>query len=1116
MISNPFGCRSQLTFRRHYWVIDALDECSAAERRNYDILFSMLSKIDDRISLKIFMTSRPSSELERLLSPLPVISEQITVEDSQHDIRLYVNSNADGLPVEDEETRQELIEKIVDKSSGCFLWTVLVMQQLQDVYSLEETEQVLEEVPQEMERLYYRNLCIMSGNSRTKRLAMTVLRWAVCATRPLSLNELKDAIKLDIDDTVTRDLGGSISSLCGQLVYVDKNSLLQVVHQTARAFLLDPALDSEFRVDSPAANLQLGQACLKYLTSDEMALTTKRKRVEPMALESSRNMLADYACNAFSEHVSRASSTSDVLYKQLALFSRTNVLSWVQRLAETRDLTALMRTGKHLKACLLRSVIYIPTLQDEIEFWAIDLPRIVTEFGTNLLHTPSAIHTLVAPFCPRNSMIYRRFSAASNSMSNGLRLEGLLYPDWHDRISCIYYRESAPKAAACKDHVFAIGLLNGNIEIYRTSTCEHIRRMWHGERVHILRFGNTARKLASAGFQSIKLWDTSSGSCLLDIAMKNDLMALAFNEDGNSLTAATRSREVITWHADNAIEASRYVWNDRLIERTPSHVVISMEHKLIAMTYRGLPVSLWCMETRQFLGACLRSPSKRDDSFLGINAVVFSTNPDVELLAVAYWDEELALYDTLRRDVKHSITSNTQLEKLAVSPDGRTLIGGSIAGNVQLFDFETLQLLYDITVSEDRVAALAFSSDNLRFLDLRGSRVNVWEPSVLVRKDVDDKKSDPSDAAVPTAVASRVKPYEDMCIITALVAFSDGTAAISGRNNGAVDVHDLLIPDKPAQELYRHEFFSFTKVSLLAYLDNKQILVSVDNSNKFRVVELSHNKSKQVWAVKSQILQAQLQSEDYITQALFSSDGTRLLLSTSRSDVVWSLTTKQIVASNQYLEARRAWKWYTDQRTAEEIVLLHSSFLRRHAWATLAQLTDPLVIDKGYGGDNKNLKVEEILADSENEFLILNCITSSSKIQPVTPRNASNQTVTSQIFSLCLPPTMTTSNHRPQRLTLEPCFSPEFTANNSAVDIVIGILKNDFDLYSLLFLCENGWVCSVQLGPRSSEAQDSFRRHFFVPLAWLSTSEKLIVRVTERKDVIFVRGEELAVVKNGL
>ena len=79
---------------------------------------------------------------------------------------------------------------------------------------------------------------------------------------------------------------------------------------------------------------------------------------------------------------------------------------------------------------------------------------------------------------------------------------------------------------------------------------------------------------------------------------------------------------------------------------------------------------------------------------------------------------------------------------------------------MQLCDFETLQLPYDITLAGDSVAARIFTSDNLRFLDLRGSQANVWEPSVLVRKDIDDRYSEPSDAVIPAAIESSVKPHE--------------------------------------------------------------------------------------------------------------------------------------------------------------------------------------------------------------------------------------------------------------------------------------------------------------------------------------------------------------------
>jgi len=56
----------------------------------------------------------------------------------------------------------------------------------------------------------------------------------------------------------------------------------------------------------------------------------------------------------------------------------------------------------------------------------------------------------------------------------------------------------------------------------------------------------------------------------------------------------------------------------------------------------------------------------------------------------------------------------------------------------------------------------------------------------------------------------------------------------------------------------------------------------------------------------------------------------------------------------------------------------------------------------------------------------------------------------------------------------------------------------------------------VELNAESDRPENTVRRHFFAPMAWLSTSAKVIVRVTEMRDVVFVRGEELAIIKNGL
>jgi hypothetical protein len=81
-----------------YWIIDALDEWMLRDK-----LLRMLLEIPEEANLRIFVTSREKIDLEGLpLSPcLNVKSEEILMEDTRSDIKLYLDANFDQLSVSD-------------------------------------------------------------------------------------------------------------------------------------------------------------------------------------------------------------------------------------------------------------------------------------------------------------------------------------------------------------------------------------------------------------------------------------------------------------------------------------------------------------------------------------------------------------------------------------------------------------------------------------------------------------------------------------------------------------------------------------------------------------------------------------------------------------------------------------------------------------------------------------------------------------------------------------------------------------------------------------------------------------------------------------------------------
>ena len=201
----------------------------------------MLTKFDPSTPVRILITSRGTVELERrfkILGGQRVLSGWISTVETLSNIELLVEAKSKSVLVGNDEDRASLVKRMLKKSEGFFLWTVLVLDELMTSYSEKEMNEALEEMPRDMESLYKRTLHSMSQTTGGEKLAKSILTWTTCATRPLTVNELEGALRLDIKDTFPR-LDEGVSSLCGNLVNIDKYGRVQMLHETAREFLLN-------------------------------------------------------------------------------------------------------------------------------------------------------------------------------------------------------------------------------------------------------------------------------------------------------------------------------------------------------------------------------------------------------------------------------------------------------------------------------------------------------------------------------------------------------------------------------------------------------------------------------------------------------------------------------------------------------------------------------------------------------------------------------------------------------------------------------------------------------------------------------------------------------------
>ena len=476
-----------------------------------------------------------------------VISHTLSSKETKKDIELYIRANMELLPLVNEEARTTVIEQILSKSAGCFLWVNLVMQELRQAHTSGERRKVLEEVPTGMDDLYTRILNQMSQATYGGKLAKAILIWAVSSVTSLTIAELRFALEIDMQDTID-DMGRSLLSGCGHLVFVDAQSYVQMVHQTAQDFLLSPTNPSEFSVDKKAGHKRLLMTCLEYLLGDEMRGSKYRKlsvgRGQP---DLDRSSFASYACNSVAAHVTQIDSADDECLMKLAQFLGSyNVLSWIEFVAQNADLGLVVQTGKALRDYLQRRSKHKSLLGNEvavIDAWATDLRRLVTKFGKHISSLPASIFHLVPSFCPRESAIRKQFL----SYARGFTVEGLSAETWDDCLASLKYQHDTPVIVATSERLFAVGLRTGSIRVYGSPTCQELRALSHGECLKSLTFGDLGNLLVSGGLRKVSVWNSVSWERMWTFDLPAQCLLLAVEDQERLVIGALQNNNLVCW-----------------------------------------------------------------------------------------------------------------------------------------------------------------------------------------------------------------------------------------------------------------------------------------------------------------------------------------------------------------------------------------------------------------------------------------------------------------------------------------------------------------------------------------------------------------------------------------
>jgi WD40 repeat protein len=1107
---------SKISNRVQYWVLDALDECKADAMRD---LVKFLASIPGGFHLRVFATSRPGIEPKHHFDKFR-IADQLKLEpimpaDTQRDMLFYLEAHMDGFFISDPERRKTLQDKLLAKANDCFLWLNLVRQELEQTYSQNSIAEVLDEIPAEMFDLYHR--CFNTLSKSLKRhdllLSQALFMWVACAIRPLKLEEILSAIDmepltsgLDMRGLTPDELGHKIPGLCGYLLYVDHNNYIQFCHSTVRDFLLNQKPESNYTIESSAGHQKLLTGCLTCMERE-------MKRREPRSVKESRNPLkhkrsafASYASIAFSEHLAASSSKSLVVLEAIFKFLSNNVHSWIEHVvSEQNSLDYLIRTAKNLRNYLERLKKHAPPLSIHfrtVEQWSTDLVRLVAKFGTNLKRYPGTIHTLIPSIAPKDSHLYRRIQ----DRSKGVEMFGPAGQSWNDCAAVIQSADVRVTALTCGRHLFVVGQKDGTITCYDHATCEQKWTIKHPPKarlsrkpsdagdmrpnpVKLLVLNGTDTLLASACLQNIYLWSFDN-ELLQVFHIDEPCVLLTFSLDGKALIAVTRSScihrlDVFGETTDsstlgrkiNSFASNTGSKGVTLPRQAPLTAAISPDQSVLALLYRGRPIYLCSLEDDAIIGLCGRDVNSRSSN-ISVQSALFNPNQDLHLLAVSYQDGELALYDTLTQEELISVSGDAYT--LASTPDGQTLGTGDTRGTISLWDFETLTLLYQIRSGLDEIRTLAFTGDNSRLVDLRDSKINVWEPSALVRKSVleDASMSDALPLEAPV-----VGENEEIITLTAMCLDTNGDFVFAGRSDGSVAGYKTSTGLLHAV-LFIHSGDLF--VSAMAFKNG--VIATADAGGRVLVHELQSQGEGRSF-IPALILD--IKQSEPIQRLVISEDGSRILIATASRAMTWNLDTRLQGTQNLDCSADsiQNWTWTTNAANLSAVVNSNSlPNLVTYDWESFGIThSAPLVEFPQRKVEGSTLIANETICETWDRYMVI--------------YNSNSATLKTRSDMLVYDKLAARSQQSPQ--------APIFKLSADVFLTLIGIYS-----HNLVILDRELWVCSISLNEIArSKSKLHIKHHFFIPSDLLSGPSGLRPILSPLGHVVFAKEDQLAIIK---
>ncbi|KAL6804717.1 hypothetical protein GGI42DRAFT_367697 [Trichoderma sp. SZMC 28013] len=1054
----------------HFWIIDGLDEYS----RSSDI-FRLFEQIPQH--LRVFVSSQYTQEIQEGMLSLGqrVSIWMIDSQDTVADMRSVVKARLTQL--RHLETG-DLVSRIVEKSNGSFIWIRLVLRELETAFTNEDVEAILEEVPSDLHEMYARVLKSIEKDKRRAKLAKSILKWITLAQRPMTIEELRGAVHMDIQALPQKMVHAAVVA-CGEFILIDQSQRLHLIHETARQFFYRADLGSKFAIEPAKDHGHLAALCISYLAK-HLGVEHSMHRIDSSFLW--------YASECFSQHIVESNVGEYTSSDTITQFLDSWVLYWIEGLARRQKLAVAIRSAIDLEKYADRGTEEgIWSNQDilRLKDWTTDISRVVMNFREPLLKSPTAIHGLVPLFCPTQSLIHRH-SSSSGDME--LAIVGKQDHRWDE---CLMHTEhdAMVEIVTCGQCHISIGLSTGYITVYDITLLQStIEVKFLNPYLKLIGFGPDDKYLAATGFGKAAIWETKTGTLRYTFDC-GPVIAFSFSMDQFITISSSGTTEIMNLETVESRVLQWSTFDNSLIKSTlPSSAACEAKfdeccpRRFGVAYYSSGDIYILDIDTLSILGT-LREP--------GMNSVKefsFNPNPEKAFLAASYTGGGIAIFDTNTMSQIY-FRSDMFANHVSWTSDGNHIIigTGEITYTLEIYkmqasDLISLELICQVDHAGTPVTPLVIASKGKRVIGAHSRQSRVWEFSAL---DSQYKKEDISvDAGChKPALLSRnswATTGSRKAIITVMALSDDGRVVICGTDTGEVITFSTLDGSRVAQLHQRHDC---AITSLVLVQDMHEDLVITGDEEGFVIVAKGlHERCE--WGDAE--VEFEKRCGNLVEQLLLSPSKDRLLIITLSGSELWDLP------SNELLHSVRVPKSSANLRQAVQFPLMKDRFIilenssshvfywhnfERPSEGSITLHRDGRLPEPEYATNTSYLCNEHVVIEKLADPLTgtrTNCWNTdnflcSDGVVEVSPRRGL------QTLSCVL-------------------------------GDVISVTQD-----ALVFLHRDRWICTVDLNtfPLAMEV----KRHFFIPPEWVSILGTVICTLTPENDLVFASKQHIIIVK---